>query len=222
MRILILTAAFVLFCFSQARADIRITEVMSSSGTGGTPDWFEVTNFGSSALNITGWKMDDNSFSSSAAVALNGVLSIGAGESVVFVEGVDLAATVAFKSFWFSTPPAGLQVGYYSGSGVSFSSGGDGAILFDSTNNAVWHVNFGAATSGKTFDNSLGTFGAAGGAPFNSAPITTISQVGVNGAFQSNNALANVGSPGAVPEPSALGLLAVAGVVAGGFRRKRS
>ncbi|MFN9877243.1 MAG: PEP-CTERM sorting domain-containing protein [Planctomycetota bacterium] len=31
-----------------------------------------------------------------------------------------------------------------------------------------------------------------------------------------------MGSPGAVPEPSALGLLAVAGVVAGGLRRKRS
>jgi hypothetical protein len=224
MRILVLTAAFVLFFFSQARADIRITEVMSqsSSGAGGTPDWFEVTNFGSSAVNITGWKMDDGSFSLAAAVALNGVSSIGAGESVVFVEGGDLAATDAFKSFWFSTPPTGLQVGYYSGSGVSFSSGGDGTILFDSTNNAVWHVNFGVATTGKTFDNSLGTFGAAGGAPFNSAAITTISQSGVNGAFQSNNSLANVGSPGAVPEPSALGLLAVAGVIAGGLRRKRS
>jgi len=37
-----------------------------------------------------------------------------------------------------------------------------------------------------------------------------------------NGGLGNVGSPGAVPEPSALGLLAIVGVVAGGFRRKRS
>ncbi|MEY4810536.1 MAG: Lamin Tail Domain, partial [Planctomycetota bacterium] len=40
-----------------AHAGIVITEVMSSSGTNGTPDWIEVTNDGSSAVSLTGWKM---------------------------------------------------------------------------------------------------------------------------------------------------------------------
>ena len=39
---------------SPATAQIRITEVMSSSGTGGTADWFEVTNYGTSAVTSTG------------------------------------------------------------------------------------------------------------------------------------------------------------------------
>ena len=41
-----------------ANAGIVITEVMSSSGSGGTPDWFELTNDGSSAVSLSGWKMD--------------------------------------------------------------------------------------------------------------------------------------------------------------------
>ena len=49
-------------------------------------DWFEVTNSSSSAINITGWKMDDNSNSFGSSVALNGITSIAAGESVIFIE----------------------------------------------------------------------------------------------------------------------------------------
>ena len=45
---------------------IRITEVMSSSGTGGSQDWFELSNVGDASVDITGWKMDDNSFSFSS------------------------------------------------------------------------------------------------------------------------------------------------------------
>ena len=62
-----------------AHAGIVITEVMSSSGTGGTTDWFELTNDGSSAVSLTGWKMDDGSFNINAAVALSGITSLGAG-----------------------------------------------------------------------------------------------------------------------------------------------
>jgi hypothetical protein len=40
---------------------LRITEAMSSGN--GTVDWFEVTNYGLSDVSITGWKMDDSSFS---------------------------------------------------------------------------------------------------------------------------------------------------------------
>lgn len=221
MRILILAAAVVLLCISPARADIRITEVMSSSGTGGTNDWFELTNFSGSAISLTGWRMDDNSFSITNSVELLGVTTIGAGESVVFIENTaaDPNTTLnGFRSFWFGgSVPSGFQVGYYNGAGagVGFSSTGDAVTLFNGptpTGTEVFRVTFPAATTGRSFDNYLGASGA----------ISTVSQIGVNGAFQSSNSLANIGSPGAVPEPSALGLLAVAGVVAGGLRRKRN
>jgi hypothetical protein len=227
MRIFTWAVAALLLLGSQVNADIRITEVMSSSGTGGTNDWFEVTNFGNSTVSLSGWRMDDNSFSITNSVELLGVTSIAAGESVVFIENTSSASTTVdgFKSFWFgSNVPSGLQVGYYNGSGagVSLSSSADSVTLFNGpspSGTEVFRVSFGAATAGVTFDNYLGASGS----------ISDLSSVGVNGAFQSvgvagpvGNKTPNIGSPGAVPEPSALGLLAVAGVVAGGMRRKRS
>ena len=62
-----------------APAALVITEAMSSSGTGGTGDWFELTNNGAAAVNITGYKVDDNSFLLANALALTGVTSIGPG-----------------------------------------------------------------------------------------------------------------------------------------------
>src|SRR5262249_17087525 len=55
-------------------------------------DWFEVTNPGSTAVNLIGWKMDDNSDSFGSAVAMNGISSIAPGESVIFIETNNLAA----------------------------------------------------------------------------------------------------------------------------------
>src|SRR5262249_56247758 len=97
-------------------------------------DWFEVTNVGAAAVNIAGWKMDDDSKSLGSAVALNGITSIAPGESVIFIES-DAPATIvpAFKALWFgANPPAGLQIGTYSGSGVGLSTNSDAVNLFNS------------------------------------------------------------------------------------------
>src|SRR6476646_157554 len=54
---------------------VIISEVdPSGSGRSYAADWFEVTNTGTSDVNLTGWKMDDNSNGSpaSAEVALHG------------------------------------------------------------------------------------------------------------------------------------------------------
>ncbi len=129
---LLITTAMVAIS-SSALASIRITEVMSSSSGSGSPtgDFFEVTNYGSSAVSMSGWKMDDNTFAIGNAVALSGISSIGAGESVIFIESAAGAAVNSFKSFWGGL--TGVQVGYYSGSGISFGSGGDSAVLFNAS-----------------------------------------------------------------------------------------
>jgi hypothetical protein len=72
-------------------------------------------------------------------------------------------------------------------------------------------VNFGTSTLGQTFDNAAG---------LNNAALTQISTVGVNGAFTSGNG-AEVGSPGAVPEPSSVALLATGATLFGIFRRRK-
>ena len=50
-------------------------------------DWFEVTNVGSAAVDMTGWKMDDSSNSIAAAVPILGVGSVAPGQSAVLIEG---------------------------------------------------------------------------------------------------------------------------------------
>ena len=131
---------------------VVISEVApwSSGNAPFAADWFEVTNTGTVAVNVTGWKMDDNSNTFGSAVALNGVTSIAPGESVIFIETSSLASTkAAFLAAWFgANPPTGLQIGSYSGSGVGLSTSGDAVNLFDGAGNRVTGVSFGASTTG--------------------------------------------------------------------------
>ena len=105
---------------------LYISEVApwSSGNSAVAADWFELTNSGTSAVDITGWKMDDNSNSFASSVALNGITSIAAGESVIFIEG-GAAQVTAFVNTWFGgVLPAGLQIGTYTGSGIGLSTSG--------------------------------------------------------------------------------------------------
>jgi hypothetical protein len=187
----------------------RITEVdaAGSSNTNYAADWFELTYTGVAPVSLTGWRMDDSSASAATSVALRGVTTIQPGQSVIFLEGnatgtTDLTISNNFISTWFgSSVPAGLTLGFYGGSSVGLSTtAGDGVVVFDSSSNVVASVLFGVAPAGATFDNSVGLNGS----------ISQASVVGVNGAFTSFiTAPPEVGSPGVVPEPStvALGVL---------------
>ena len=208
-----------------ASAAMLITEVdPSGSSAAYLADWFELTNTGDSAIDITGWKMDDNSNAFANAVALRGVTCIAAGQSVIFIEGpangsTDAALQAAFKSAWWgSSVPNGLVFGGYGGSQVGLSGTADAVNIFDSSGTLIANVSFGAATASKTFDNTAG---------LNNATISTLSSAGVNGAFASFNA-AEVGSPGvyappAVPVPASVWMLfSGLGLLGANARRKRT
>lgn len=213
---------------SPAFANLVITEVHStgSSGEAYGADWFEVTNKGTTPVDITGWKMDDGSFNFSNAVNLRNLTSIPAGASVIFIESGstgdnDETNRNNFIAAWFgSAVPAGLIVANYGGSGVGLSSGGDGVALYDASGNLQAQVSFGAATPGVTFDNSLGTDSIL------TTPLSVLSSVGVNGAFQSvadyssaSPGVKEVGSPGLIPEPTTLALLGLGALTLGRRRR---
>jgi hypothetical protein len=207
---LALGAASLGIVVTDASAAIVISEVDSAgSASSVQADWFELTNTGSAAVDIAGWKMDDNSDSFADAVALTGPSSIAAGQTVVFIESTgSTAATVdaAFKAAWFgSNDPSTLALGNYSGSGVGLGQSGDAVNIFNASGVAQAGVTFGASSSngssGGTFDNTAGISGA----------ISQVSVIGVNGAFKAPDG--EIGSPGIdaavtpVPVPASAWLL---------------
>ena len=210
----LLAAALVSASSQIARAQLFITEIHSTGNSNGTyaNDWFELTNFGSSPVSLTGWRMNDDTATFASGVALTGVASIAAGQSIVFVENLSGSVETAFKNAWFGpSAPSSFVIGGYSGAGVGLSNGGDAVTVFNGSGSLVASVTFGSATVGRTFDN----FSGAG-------TVSLLSSVGINGAFTSFNG-AEIGSPGfaPIPEPSSYALFA--GVVALGvaaFRRK--
>ncbi len=217
-----LVATLMLAASIQANASIIISEVHptgSSATTTYAADWFELTNTGTSAVDITGWKMDDNSNNAVAgqAVSLRGITSIDAGKSVVFLETdatgtTDTAKDASFKSAWFgSNVPTGFLIGNYGGSGVSLGAGGDAVNIYNSTGLLQANVMFGAATVGTSFNNAAG---------LNNTTISTLSVVGTNGAFTSVTG-SEIGSPSAVPVPAAVWLFSTGLIGLTGFARKR-
>ncbi len=189
----------------QANAAVLITEV-APWGSGNAPyatDWFELTNTGSSVVDISGWKMDDNSNSFAAATSLTGIISIAAGESVIFTEN---AANASFLSTWFGANiPSGLQIGSYAGSGVGLSASADAVNIYNASGVLQANVTFAASDAiapYQTFDNAAG---------LNNAAISTLSVVNVNGAFVASNDVSEIGSPGkiaaAVPETDSYAML---------------
>ncbi len=189
---------------SPAFAGLLITEAMSS---GSINDWVELTNTGPGTLTISGFKLDDNSFAFGTSVNLLGVTTLGPNESAVFIESTSPGTEIpAFRSFW-GGPALTIQVGSYTGSGVGLASGGDGVIIFDSAGVEQTRVSFGAATTNTSFGYNSFLYPSQTG-------FGGLSSAGSHGAYVSQNAAANVGSPGAIPEPGSVLLLALgSGVV---------
>ena len=192
-----------------ANAQLKITEAESSEIAGNKADWWELTNFGSSAVNITGYAMDDNSASYALSVLLSGITTIAPGESAVFFEvaGSTPVTIQGFKDWWGLS--ASVQVGTYTGSGVGLSSTADAVNIYNSSGALADGVSFGAATKGVTFgwDPDTGTFGG-------------LSQAGVNGAYAAPQD-GDIGSPGVVPEPSMVALIGLGAAAVLIFRHRQ-
>ena len=78
----LLAALLVAGFASQAQADVRITEWMYSGGSG---EFIEFTNLGTSAVDFTGWSYDDDS-RTPGVFSLSAFGLVGAGESVIITE----------------------------------------------------------------------------------------------------------------------------------------
>jgi hypothetical protein len=200
-----------IFAISHANAAIEITEVAPWS-SGNSPigeDWFELTNTGNTAVDISNWSWDDDSRNAGTASFL-GISSIDAGQSVVFVDSNGSASsTIDFINNWFNgSAPTNFAIGYYEGPGLSTS--GDEVNVYDENFTLQAQLIFGSSTSGpyQTFENIAGL---------------SFSQIGVNGAFAAANSSLEIGSPGtivAIPEPETYALI-LAGLGLLGFSSRK-
>ena len=183
-------AALMIISAASSYGQIRITEAMSSAGgTGiGAVDWFELTNLGSAAVDITGWKMDDAA--ANPISTLSGLTSIPAGKSVIFLNNTDIAA---FKSFWGSSLD-NVEIGTYIDNGLS--SSGDGVVILDANSTEISRVSFGAATAGKSFYWSYKSDGTVVDNAVVSSVGTITGTVSNQVTITSANVLGNIGSPG--------------------------
>jgi hypothetical protein len=207
----------VLAVASVASADLVITEVMSnSSHPGGTSngDWWELTNTGSSVINLENYYWDDDGPSGNDG-ALFPAITINAGQSIVIIDEKDAAGFVEDWGGGFTAVSKDDFGGPDDFSGLS--SSGDQIELWDADPNAgpanlLASVSFGSSTAGVTFEwDAQGT-------------DLGLSVAGENGAFVASwdgeaddppgeAAGTDIGSPGyAVPEPATMGLLGLGGL----------
>ena len=165
--------------------DLAITEIMASSNDPNTlisDDWFEITNYGSSAVDLGGFSWDDNSWLPGTVVFPSMV--IAPGEAIVVAQ-IDSVNEPAFRTAWNLGPWVQVLVNEdFTIGQPGFSSSGDGVALFDtsSTPIEICRAEYTLALAGFSveFDTACTYVGN--------------STVGVRGAYASTGS--DVGSPG--------------------------
>lgn len=189
------------FLTATSTAALAITEAMSSasithgsSAVVANSDWWELTNFGTNTLDLTGYRWNDNQGGLIGAdpTPFAG-LSIGPGQSIIFFQSNSPASMSPehFTHWWGTAFEPSARLVIYEGNGLS--STGDGIRIWspDAVDDSdyVDSVDFGAALRGSSFvyDPSSGVFGLN-------------STNGLLGASQAATA-DDVGSPGRTAGP---------------------
>ena len=178
------------------KPDLRITEIMSSENVSSTNhgDWWELSNFGPTPVNLFGYRFDDDSFSLAAAYIITNNVTIAPGESIVLCED---ETPDQFRTWWGATNlPANLQIIDYHAAGLSFSgTAGDALTLWNAAamteGDYLSSVSIAAETNGVSFCYDPVAQDFSGTNP------DGLSVLGVNGAFAAGIS-GDIGSPGAV------------------------
>jgi uncharacterized protein YjiK/methionine-rich copper-binding protein CopC len=150
---------------------VLITEVNSNAPDG--IDFFEIYNYGTSALNLTGWKWGDNHGDVNDAnnsSAFSSGRTIAAGERLVVISAAP-TSVAGFCTDWAITCPPVTVVGMLNvnndaGNPIGLGKG-DSVVLYDANGNVVGSVNYGApfpATQGDGTTVSIPTVAGANAA----------------------------------------------------------
>ncbi len=208
---------------------LLITEV-NSNATGG--DFFELYNYGTSAIDLSGWKWDDDSgnFADAAAVTFPVGTSIAAGEKIVVTVGSDAAA---FRAAWNNLSPS-TQVIAITGPGLGRE---DGVVIFNAAGQVATAFNYDTtsitASDGTVITTALASAGTSfsdnqhAGTAYNGGvavdkssavwdgistanPTYKAATVGDLGAFAQTGDATSIGSPGLTSAPPVTPSLSIA------------
>lgn len=205
--------------FSTAAAPVAVSLIITevnSNATGG--DFFELFNFGSTAIDLTGFRWDDNSLDPAmgASFAAGTVLAAGAR----LVVGVDTSTVATLRSNW--NIPVERDVVAIGGPGLGT---GDAVALFNASGALVAAVNYGSAAvtangntvpvvtraDGQVVAGTVHAGPAVGGAAgangvslvwdgvSTTSPAYQAAVAGQNNGYAQPGAAANIGSPGLLP-----------------------
>lgn len=193
---------------------VLITEV-NSNATGG--DFFELYNFGTTAIDLSGWKwVDDDglSFNHASAVSFPSGASLAPGERLVVVQS---ASDTSFRSAW--TLPAGVRTLAFGGPGLGK---GDGVLVYTRSGGLAAAMNYkgsavtasdgtvvppatrcvgGPVPASEHAGTAMGSTGndkksAVWNGASTSAPCYQTAVSGLLGAYAQTGDSASVGSPG--------------------------
>ena len=182
---------------SLANAQLLVTEIQSD----GLDDFWELTNTGGSAVNLSGYKWNDSARSINDAVNIPSSTFIASGESIIFTK----ATATAFRSEWGIA--ASVQI--ISDSGGPGLGKNDAITLFDAFDTEVLYLSYAVGGFTKS-DGSLSggdhAGKSAGGASEQaliwdpafgvSSPRYTFADGTSNGTFAASASASNIGSPG--------------------------
>jgi hypothetical protein len=116
--------------------DLAITEV-NSNATGG--DFFELYNYGTTPIDLSGWKWDDSAadFNDSNAATFTAGTVIQPGERLVVVQDT---SDTAFRTAW-NNLSSGIKTAAVGGPGLGK---GDAVVVFDANGQVAAAMNYGA------------------------------------------------------------------------------
>jgi hypothetical protein len=166
--------------------DLAVTEIMANSNDVDATvnaDWFEITNYGTTAINLGGFSWDDNT--NVAGTSVFPAINVAPGEALVVWAGT-AANEAAFRTRWIMHPSTQVIVSsQLTGAFQNLSSSADAVVLYDTSATAVEICN---AIYSSTLPGKSVEFDTANAVYLGNAAV------GVRGAWTS---LGNdVGSPG--------------------------
>lgn len=199
-------------------AAVRITEFMYQGAANGDREFWELTNIGNTAVDLTGWSYNDNNANAPVAFG-NAVGMLAANESIIFTE----LSVAAFRAEW-NNLSANVRVFSYGGD--SNISGNDTINIYNSTVQNASTLVDSHSTSGSAAI-SLNRPNLSGAVPSTGIAYTASALGDAYGSVLSVNG--DLGNPGAypfdvaaVPEPATWALMIAGfGLTGASLRRRR-